>query len=160
MTKICPKTIGHKIYPTCFILFVCFFGVYRSTWEFITHMKTSPLRWRAANFDLCSALMAIEQWEVFNVPHPLRHGPTVHNDHLWGPVTLTPVAERLAVHGAVTICFYYLGLSRPGIEPRSHAYETNTLLYATAAVHVTYLFHKTFIRYDYCKIVWNLNSLS
>ena len=39
-------------------------------------------RWRAANFDLCSALMAIEQWGFFNVPHPLRHGPTVYNGHL------------------------------------------------------------------------------
>ena len=54
-------------------------------------------RWRAANIDLCSALMAIEQWGFFNVPHLLRHGPTVYNDHLRGPVTLIPVAERLAV---------------------------------------------------------------
>ena len=54
-------------------------------------------RWRVANFDLCSALMAIEQWGFFNVPHPLRHGPTVYNVHLRGPVTLTPNAERLAV---------------------------------------------------------------
>ena len=45
-------------------------------------------RWRAANFDLSSALMTIEQWGFFNVPHPLRHGPTVHNRHLRGPVTL------------------------------------------------------------------------
>ena len=39
----------------------------------------------------------IEQWGFFNVPHRLRHGPTVYNGHLRGPVTLTPVAERLAV---------------------------------------------------------------
>ena len=31
------------------------------------------------------------------MPQPLRHGPTVYNGHLRGPVTLTPVAERLAV---------------------------------------------------------------
>ena len=31
------------------------------------------------------------------MPHPLRHGPTVYNGHLRGPVTLSPVAERLAV---------------------------------------------------------------
>ena len=31
------------------------------------------------------------------MPHPLRHGPTVYNGHLPGPVTLTPVAEHLAV---------------------------------------------------------------
>ena len=31
------------------------------------------------------------------MPHLLRHGLTVYNGHLRGPVTLTPVAERLAV---------------------------------------------------------------
>ena len=49
--------------------------------------------WRTANFDLYSALMAIEQWGFFNVSHLLRHGPTLYNGHLRGPVTLTPVAE-------------------------------------------------------------------
>ena len=51
-------------------------------------------RWRGANFDLCSALMAIEQWGFFTVPHLLWH---VYNGHFRGPVTLTPNAERLAV---------------------------------------------------------------
>ena len=54
-------------------------------------------RWWAANFDLCSALVAIEQWGFFNVPHLLRHWPTFYNGHLRGPVTLAPVTERLAV---------------------------------------------------------------
>ena len=54
-------------------------------------------RWRPANFDLCSALMAIEQWGFFNVPHLLWHGPTVYNGHLRGTVTLTSVTERLVV---------------------------------------------------------------
>ena len=40
-------------------------------------------------------------------------------------MTLTPNAVRLAVSGAVTTCFYDLGLSRPGIEPRSTAWEVN-----------------------------------
>ena len=31
------------------------------------------------------------------MPHLLQQGPTVYNGHLRGPVTLTPVAERLAV---------------------------------------------------------------
>ena len=80
---------------------VCFLFVYL---EFIVPLENISLiwrrnhcRWRAANFDLCSVLMAIEQWGFVNVPHPLRHGPTVYNGHLRGPVTLTPVAERLAV---------------------------------------------------------------
>ena len=54
-------------------------------------------RWRAANFDLCSALMAIEQWGFLSVPHLLWHGAFIYIGHLRGPVTLTHVAERLAV---------------------------------------------------------------
>ena len=51
------------------------------------------------NFDLCSALMhmAIEQWGFISVPHLLWHGASVYNGHLRGPMTLTPIAERLAV---------------------------------------------------------------
>ena len=45
----------------CFFVFVCLFGVLRPTREFFTHMETSPLPVKAADFDLCSALMAIEQ---------------------------------------------------------------------------------------------------
>ena len=54
-------------------------------------------RWRDANFELCSAFMAIEQWGFFSVPHLLLHGASVYNNHLRGPVTLTPIAERLTV---------------------------------------------------------------
>ena len=50
-------------------------------------------RLRAANFDLCWALMAI--WGFFRVPHLLWHGPSAYNGHLRGPGTLTPIAERL-----------------------------------------------------------------
>ena len=48
--------------------------------------------------------------------------PTLDNGHLQGPVTLTPVAS-----GAVTTGFNNLGLSRPGIEPQSPAFEANAL---------------------------------
>ena len=41
-------------------LFVCLFGVDRPTQEFFTHMETSQLPVKG-NFDLCSALMVIEQ---------------------------------------------------------------------------------------------------
>ena len=54
-------------------------------------------RWRAANFDLCSVLMAIEQWGFFRVPHLLWHSASVYNGHLRGPVTLAPIAELLAM---------------------------------------------------------------
>ena len=60
-------------------------------------LRLQYCRWWTANFDYCSALMIIKQWGFFNVPHPLRHGPTVFNNHLRGPVTLTPFAKRLAV---------------------------------------------------------------
>ena len=54
-------------------------------------------RRRAANFDLCSALMVIEQWGFFSVSHLLWYGASFYNGHLRGPVTLTPIAERLPV---------------------------------------------------------------
>ena len=37
-------------------LFVCLFGVFHPTRGFFTHMETSPLPLKAANFDLCSAI--------------------------------------------------------------------------------------------------------
>ena len=54
-------------------------------------------RWRAANFDLCSELMVIEQWGFFIVPHLLRHMAFVYTGHLRGPVRITPIAELLGV---------------------------------------------------------------
>ena len=53
-------------------------------------------RWKAAKFDLCSALIAIEQWGFFSVPHILLwYGASFYNGHLRGPVTLTHYAERM-----------------------------------------------------------------
>ena len=60
-------------------------------------LRRHHCRWRAANFDLCAALMAIEHWGFFNVPHLLWQGASVYNGHLRGPVTLTPNARGLAV---------------------------------------------------------------
>ena len=54
-------------------------------------------RLRAANFDLCSALMAIEQLGFFSVPSLLWLETSVYNSYIRGPVTLTPIVERLAV---------------------------------------------------------------
>ena len=73
--------------------FVCLLG-------FIIPLENFSHIWRrqqAANFYLDSALMAIEQWGFFSVLHLLWHGASIYNGHLWGPVTLTPIAERLAV---------------------------------------------------------------
>ena len=72
-------------------------------------------RWRAANFDLCSAHIAFEKWGFFSVPHLLWHGESISTGHPRGPVTLIPIAKRF-FGWAVTICFNDLGLSRLGFE--------------------------------------------
>ena len=48
-------------------------------------------------FYLCSVLMAIEQWGFFSVPHLMWYRASVYYGHLRGPVTITPIAERLEV---------------------------------------------------------------
>ena len=73
--------------------------------EFIVPLENFSLlwrrhhcRWRAASFDLWSALMVIEQWGFLLTCHTYCDtGLPFYNGHLRGPVTLTPVAERLAV---------------------------------------------------------------
>ena len=56
-------------------LFACLFGIFRPTREFFTHIwRSHHYRWKTENFDLCSALMVIEQWEFLSVPHLLWHG--------------------------------------------------------------------------------------
>ena len=72
---------------------------------FIVRLEKFSIIWRRhhiageglQNLDLCSALMAIEQWGFFNVPHLLCHGACIYNCQIQGHVTLTPIAERLAV---------------------------------------------------------------
>ena len=61
---------------------------------FLLIWRRRHCRWRTANFDLCSALMAIVQWGFFSVPHLLWHEASFYDGHLRGPVTLTPNAER------------------------------------------------------------------
>ena len=56
----------------------------------------------SANFNLCSALKAIEQLGCFSVPSLLWHETSVYNGNLRGHVTLTPIAERLAVDLSIT----------------------------------------------------------
>ena len=92
-------TVSHTITFVCTVMF----GVFRPTREFFTHMKTSPLPVKDCKIWQRSALMAIEQWELFSVLHPLWHGASVYNGKLRGPVTLTT-------------CLYDLGLSRLGFE--------------------------------------------
>ena len=66
-----------------FRLFVCFGGFNVSLEKFSLIWRSHHCWWRA--------------WGFFSVPHLLRHGSSVYNGDLRGPVTLTPIAERLAV---------------------------------------------------------------
>ena len=54
-------------------------------------------RWRAINFDLYSAVMAIDQWGFLTCHTYCDTDQPFYYGHLRGPVTLTPVVERLAV---------------------------------------------------------------
>ena len=83
-------------------MFVGSFWVYRPS-RFSLIWRCHHYRWRAANFDLCSALMTIEQWGFFGVPHLLWHGTSVYDGHLRGPVTLAPTTELLAVELSLSV---------------------------------------------------------
>ena len=79
-------------------------GVFLFVWGFSSHLRIFHLYGDVTiapedlqKFDICSAFMAIEQWGFLCEPHLLWHGASVYNGDLQGPVTLTPIAERLAV---------------------------------------------------------------
>ena len=63
-------------------------------------LETSPLPVKGCKFWPMLAFMAIEQWGFFNVPHPLRQGPTVYKGHLQGPVNshLMPSVWQWSCH--------------------------------------------------------------
>ena len=89
---------------------ICLFGVYCLSREFFTHMEMSPLPVKVSKF----WLMAIDHLGFFIVAYLLWHGAFVYNGHLRGPLTLTPIAERLAVELSLPV--YDLGLSRLRFE--------------------------------------------
>ena len=59
--------------------FVCFFGFFVPLENCSLIWRRHHCRWRAANFDLCSALVTIEQWGFFSMSHLLWHGASVYN---------------------------------------------------------------------------------
>ena len=119
----------------CCVWFGWLFGGFVPLENFSLIWRLHHYRWRAVNFYLCSALMATEQWGFFYVPHLLWHGASVYSSHLRrymaeifplrrimlsnqsirGTVTLTPIAERLAVELSLHV-FCDLGLARLGFE--------------------------------------------
>ena len=100
--------VGRRTEKRCF----CLFGVYRLTREFFTRRPVKGCKfWPMLG---THALMAIEQWGFFSVPHLLWHWAYVYNGHLRGPVILA--YWRAFSSEAVTACFYDLGLFRLGFE--------------------------------------------
>ena len=83
-------------------------------------------RWRVAHFDLCLALMAIEQLGFFSVPHLLWHGASVYNIHLRRPMTLTHIAERLVVELSLLVFTTYVCRCRDS-NTQPSACEAKTL---------------------------------
>ena len=114
--------------------FVCFLGGLFD-WSFSSHSRIFSLiwrrhhyRWRSANCDLCSALMSNEQKGFFGVSHLLWHGSSVYNGHLRGPMTLAPIAERLAVDLHYLFCPGWDSNTKPS------AYRANALAHCATAV--------------------------
>ena len=89
----------------CLCVFVCL-GFFAPLDNFSLICRRHHCRLRAANFDRCSALMAIEQWGFISVPYLLWHGASVYNGHLRGPVKRTPIYCRAFTNGTVTTCFF------------------------------------------------------
>ena len=108
---ICLKTSLRKLYLLCRVcwnskhfniifnrsfLFVCLgFLVILENLSLIWRRR--HCRWRAANFNLYSALIVIVKWGIFSVSHLLWQGASSYHRHLQWPVTFTPIAERLPV---------------------------------------------------------------
>ena len=94
-----PNNLLFPIYPLFWLrLFgrICLFACldyFCPNRAFFTQFETSPLPVKVYTILTNSR----HPWTLSNVPHLLRQGPTLCNGHLRKPVTLTSVAERLAV---------------------------------------------------------------
>ena len=90
---------------------------------FIVPLENFSLIWRpllsvkSCKFLTCARhSSAYGHWAgFFSVSHLLWHEASVYNGHLWGPVTLTSIAERLVIE----LSLPDLGLSRLEIEHRT-----------------------------------------
>ena len=80
-------------------LFVCL--------GFFIPLESSPLDTSALPMKGCKYWPMFgthDHWaRICNVPHLLWHGPTLCNGHLRGPVTLTHVAERMALRLSLSV---------------------------------------------------------
>ena len=110
-----------------------------------------------ASLNLYSALMAIEQWGFFGVPHLLWHGPTLYKDHLWRPVTLTPVAKHLALELSLTVFWRLKSVpngDRTLISPILGESSTSTLLQGYRDIlPYTHICMLRYTYFHYCLII-------
>ena len=79
VTQVTPYLCNNIMHSFDICLFV---WVFCPNGEFFTHMETSTTS--AANFNLYSALMGIEQLGLLRVQHLMWHGISLTNDHLRG----------------------------------------------------------------------------
>ena len=87
--------------------------------EFFVPLENFPLiwrshhcRWRNANFDLCSALMAIDHWRCHTYQDTGHPFIIIISEGLWH----SHLMPSQCCSGAVFICFNDLRLSRLGFE--------------------------------------------
>ena len=100
-------------------------------------METSPLPVKGCTFLPMLGTHGHRALRVTCLPHILRHGPTLYNGHLRGPVTLTPVAERLALKLSLPVL-----TTQVCCDHRSnpdHPHERRTL-YVNATAAVDFIF--------------------
>ena len=116
-------------------LFVCL-GFHVPPENISLTWKRYHYRWRASNFDLYSAVMAMQ---FFSVPHLLWHGSFVYNGHL---------RCQAFGSGAVTTCYYYLDLrvSRLGFEHPTFRDANALTNYAPPRMFVCYKIIKELVK--------------
>ena len=119
----------------CFVCLFVFLFVCLFVWDVSSHSRilhpygdvTFP-----ANFWPTLCTHDIEQWGFFSVPHLVWHGASVYKGHIRGPVTLIPIAERLAM--MLSLPFLRLSFDAAGIRTPNIPVARPTLLPSTAAV--------------------------
>ena len=86
----------------------------RPTWEFFTHIKTSPLP--VKGYKSWPVLGTYGHWAVtvYSVSHLRWHVASIHTGHTWTRDTHTYCGAFGS--RAVTTCSYDLGLSRMGFQ--------------------------------------------
>ena len=141
---------GEEEWQKMFDLYVCLGSiVLRENFSLI--LRRHHYRWRVAN-DLCLALMAIEQWGFFSVPHLLWHGTSVYNSHLRGPATLTPIAERLEVELSLLVITTHCA------NAAVKMFETSTLR-ANCAFRMMHLCFWLWVEYKFINPTLNITYI-